>query len=191
MRKLTGHAAKTKCSLIFINQTRQKIGVTFGSPETTTGGNALKFYCSVRMDIRRIGAVKEGETAIGNRVRAKVVKNKLAPPFKEAEFEILYGRGISATGEVLDTALERGVVSKSGAWYALGELRLGQGREKARSYLEEHPGLMTELRTALAQDELDARAVAERLGAAAQDTPTGTSAKDKETGKKDESKKAA
>lgn len=153
MRKLTGHTAKTKASLIFINQTRHKIGVTFGSPETTTGGNALKFYCSVRLDIRRIGAVKDGDDIVGNRVRAKVVKNKLAPPFRDAEFEILYGRGVSRSGEILDMGIEKGLVKKSGAWFALGELKLGQGREKARTFLEERPTLMKALREMLLREE--------------------------------------
>ena len=163
MRKLTGLTAKTKASLIFINQTRHKIGVTFGSPETTTGGNALKFYCSVRVDIRRIGAVKDGEQVIGNRVRAKVVKNKLAPPFRDAEFEILYGQGVSTGGEILDMGIERGIVKKSGAWLALGDLKLGQGRERGRAFLEERPSLMSTLRELLLS-EGDATTLAKELG---------------------------
>ncbi len=149
MRKLTGHVARTKATIIFINQIRQKIGVTFGSPETTTGGNALKFYASVRLDVRRIGTIKDGETACGNRVRVRVVKNKLAPPFREAEFDVLYGRGISQSGEILDIGTERAIFEKSGAWYTLGELRMGQGREKARAWLEERPELMIKLRDLL------------------------------------------
>lgn len=156
MRKLTGHAAKERSTLIFINQTRQKIGVTFGSPETTTGGNALKFYCSVRIDVRRIGSVKDGDLAVGNRVRTRVVKNKLASPFREAEFDILYGRGVSTSGEILDQGLDRGVVTKSGAWFAIGALRLGQGREKARAALESNPALLQHLRDGLRDENTDA-----------------------------------
>lgn len=164
MRKLTGHAAKSRSTLIFINQTRQKIGVTFGSPETTTGGTALKFYSSVRLDIRRIGAVKEGDIAIGNRVRVKVVKNKLAPPFRDAEFEIMYGQGISTAGETIDTALSSGLINKSGAWFALGELKLGQGREKARSFLEARPTLLSELRKTLLAHPKDPALALKGLG---------------------------
>lgn len=149
MRKLTGMTSKTKSTIIFINQTRSKIGVVFGSPETTTGGNALKFYCSVRLDIRRIGAVKEGETAIGNQVRVKVVKNKLAPPFREAEFEVLYGKGVSTAGELIDIGVAKNVIEKSGAWFSLGGARLGQGRENVRQWLEERPKLMEKMRTVL------------------------------------------
>ncbi|MEZ4337247.1 MAG: recombinase RecA [Sandaracinaceae bacterium] len=139
LRKLTGTVHKSNCTLFFINQIRMKIGVMFGSPETTTGGNALKFYSSVRLDIRRIGTIKQGEDAIGNRTRVKVVKNKLAPPFRVCEFDVLFGQGISKTGEILDLGTECGVVEKSGAWYsALGE-RLGQGRENSRTFLAEHP----------------------------------------------------
>jgi recombination protein RecA len=123
--------------------------VVFGSPETTTGGNALKFYCSIRLDIRRIGAVKEGESSIGNQVRVKVVKNKLAPPFREAEFEVLYGKGISVAGELLDIGVAKSIIEKSGAWYALNGTRMGQGRESARQWLEERPKLMEKLRTIL------------------------------------------
>ena len=149
MRKLTGHTARSRTMIIFINQTRQKIGVMFGSPETTTGGNALKFYASVRVDVRRIGAVKSGDDVVGSRVRAKVVKNKVAPPFREAEFDILYGRGISVSGELLDLGIERSVIEKSGAWYALNGERMGQGRERAREWLDERPALKTKLRTVL------------------------------------------
>ncbi len=152
MRKLTGHTARSKATIIFINQTRHKIGVMFGSPETTTGGNALKFYASVRMDIRRIGAIKTAEAVVGNRVRVKVVKNKIAPPFREAEFDILYGRGVSLSGELLDLGVEKKVVEKSGAWYSLGSERMGQGREKAREWLEARPKLMEKLRELLLSD---------------------------------------
>jgi recombination protein RecA len=149
MRKLTGLTSKTKSTIIFINQTRSKIGVVFGSPETTTGGNALKFYSSVRLEIRRIGAVKDGETAVGNQVRVKVVKNKVAPPFREAEFEVLYGKGVSMAGELLDIGLAKNVLERSGTWYALNGTKLGQGRETARQWLEERPKLMDRLRTIL------------------------------------------
>jgi recombination protein RecA len=149
MRKLTGHAARTRCSLIFINQVRQKIGVVFGSPETTTGGNALKFYCSVRLDIRRVGTVKSGEEIVGSRVRVKVVKNKIAPPFRDTEFDIMYGRGICSSGELLDLGIDRQLIDKAGSWYAVGDRRLGQGREKAREFLQAAAGLRGELRRLL------------------------------------------
>jgi recombination protein RecA len=145
LRKLTGTVARSKCVLMFTNQIRMKIGVMFGSPETTTGGNALKFYATLRLDIRRIGAIKEnnkktGEmTVVGNRTRVKVVKNKMAPPFREVEFDILYGQGISRTGEIVDMASDLGLVQKSGAWYSLGTERIGQGRDNAKEYLEQHP----------------------------------------------------
>ncbi len=139
LRKLTGSINRSRTCVIFINQVRMKIGVMFGSPETTTGGNALKFYASVRLDIRRIGAIKSGNEVIGNRTRVKVVKNKLAPPFREAEFDVIYGEGISREGDVLDLGVNLGVVDKSGSWYAFGEHRLGQGRENAKAYLREHP----------------------------------------------------
>ncbi|MDH4320768.1 MAG: recombinase RecA [Desulfobulbaceae bacterium] len=145
MRKLTGVLNRTHTSLIFINQIRMKIGVMFGNPETTTGGNALKFYSSLRLDIRRIGAIKEGQDAIGNRTRVKVVKNKMAPPFKEAEFDIIYGEGISKVGDMLDLAVEQEIVEKSGAWYAYAGERIGQGRENCKTFLKEHPELVTEI----------------------------------------------
>jgi recombination protein RecA len=138
LRKLTGSISKSRCMVIFINQIRMKIGVMFGNPETTTGGNALKFYASVRMDIRRIGALKDGDAIIGGRTRVKVVKNKMAPPFKEAEFDILYGTGISRDGEIVDLGSEMGIVEKSGAWYSFGGERIGQGREAAKQFLKEH-----------------------------------------------------
>ena len=139
MRKLTGSISKSKAMVIFINQIRMKIGVMYGSPETTTGGNALKFYASVRLDIRRIGAIKEREEVIGNQTRVKVVKNKLAPPFRQVEFDIMYGEGISKTGELLDLGVKSGVVEKSGAWFSYDSQRLGQGRENARQFLKDNP----------------------------------------------------
>ena len=139
LRKLTATIARSHTVVIFINQIRMKIGVMFGNPETTTGGNALKFYASVRMDIRRIGALKEGDNVVGGRTRVKVVKNKMAPPFKEAEFDILYGTGISRDGEIVDLGSEIGVVEKSGAWYSYAGERIGQGREAAKQFLKEHP----------------------------------------------------
>ncbi|MDR3475836.1 MAG: recombinase RecA [Devosia sp.] len=139
MRKLTASISKSKAMVIFINQIRMKIGVMYGSPETTTGGNALKFYASVRLDIRRIGAIKEREEVIGNQTRVKVVKNKLAPPFRQVEFDIMYGEGISKTGELLDLGVKSGVVEKSGAWFSYDSQRLGQGRENARQFLKDNP----------------------------------------------------
>ena len=138
MRKLTGSISKSKCMVIFINQIRMKIGVMFGSPETTTGGNALKFYSSVRLDIRRIGAIKDRDEIVGNATRVKVVKNKVAPPFKQVEFDIMYGEGISKNGELLDLGVKAGVVEKSGAWYSYMEERIGQGRENAKIFLKEN-----------------------------------------------------
>jgi recombination protein RecA len=145
LRKLTGTISKSQTSVIFINQIRQKIGVMFGNPETTTGGNALKFYASVRMDIRRIAQIKKDDDVIGGRTRVKVVKNKLAPPFREAEFDILYGEGISREGDILDLGVELDIVEKSGAWYSVGGERIGQGRENARMFLKEHPEMAGDL----------------------------------------------
>jgi len=139
LRKLTGNIKRSNCMVIFINQIRMKIGVMFGSPETTTGGNALKFYSSVRLDIRRIGAIKKGDEILGNETRVKVVKNKLAPPFRKAEFEILYGQGISHEGELIDIGVEHNIVDKSGSWYSYQGDRIGQGKENVRTYLIEHP----------------------------------------------------
>jgi recombination protein RecA len=139
LRKLTGTISKSQTCVIFINQIRMKIGVMFGNPETTTGGNALKFYASQRLDIRRVGAIKNGDAAVGNRTRVKVVKNKMAPPFKEVEFDIMYGSGISREGDLLDLAAQDGIVEKSGAWYAYDGERIGQGRENAKDYLRDHP----------------------------------------------------
>ncbi|KMQ52059.1 RecA protein [Chitinispirillum alkaliphilum] len=147
LRKLTALSSKSKTCLIFINQLRMKIGVMFGNPETTTGGNALKFYSSVRIDIRRIAAIKDGDSVVGNRTRAKVVKNKVAPPFKEAEFDILYGKGISVEGDILDLGVELGVVDKSGAWFSYEGERLGQGREKAREFLKENKDILKNIET--------------------------------------------
>jgi len=145
LRKLTGTIAKSHTCVIFINQIRMKIGVLFGNPETTTGGNALKFYSSIRLDIRRVGGVKKGEEVIGSRTRVKVVKNKMAPPFKQCEFDILFNQGISKSGDLLDLASEIGVVDKSGAWYSFNEERIGQGRDNTRDYLQEHPELLKEI----------------------------------------------
>ncbi|MCS7086190.1 MAG: recombinase RecA [Bacteroidia bacterium] len=145
LRKLTGTINKTQCACIFINQLREKIGVMFGNPETTTGGNALKFYASVRLDIRRVGQIKDGTEISGNRVRVKVVKNKVAPPFRVAEFDIIYGEGISKAGEVLDLAVEHKIVQKSGAWFSYGGNKLGQGREAVRQLLRDNPELMAEI----------------------------------------------
>ncbi len=141
MRKLTGSISRSKCMVIFINQIRMKIGVMFGSPETTTGGNALKFYSSVRLDIRRIGAIKDRDEVVGNATRVKVVKNKVAPPFKQVEFDIMYGEGISKMGELLDLGVAAGVVNKSGAWFSYGDERIGQGRENAKTFLRENPSI--------------------------------------------------
>ena len=141
LRKLTGTISKTMTSVIFINQIRMKIGVVFGNPETTTGGNALKFYSSVRLDIRRIGAIKEGQEVIGNRTRVRVVKNKMAPPFTEAEFDIIYGHGISQTGDLIDTGVASGIIDKSGSWYSYDGERIGQGRQNVKGFLENNPDI--------------------------------------------------
>ncbi len=145
MRKLTAIVSKSNTCLVFINQIREKIGVMFGSPETTTGGRALKFYSSVRVDIRRIGAIKEGETAIGNRTRAKIVKNKMAPPFRQAEFDIMFGKGISKEGEILDLGVTNGVIEKSGSWFSYSSERLGQGRENVKQFLRENPDIAVDI----------------------------------------------
>lgn len=145
LRKLTGTIKKTNCMVIFINQIRMKIGVMFGSPETTTGGNALKFYASVRLDIRRIGSIKKGDDVVGNETKVKVVKNKVAPPFREAIFDILYGQGVSREGEIIDLGVEAKIVEKSGAWYSYGGERIGQGRDNCREYLRENPDLARDI----------------------------------------------
>jgi recombination protein RecA len=145
MRKLTGNIKRSNTIVVFINQIRMKIGVMFGNPETTTGGNALKFYASVRLDIRRIGAIKNGEEVTGNMTRVKVVKNKVAPPFREAEFEIMYGQGISREGEIIELASSLGIIEKSGAWYAYKGSRIGQGKDNARSYLQSNKEVAREL----------------------------------------------
>ena len=146
LRKLTGSISRSNCTVIFINQLRMKIGVMFGNPETTTGGNALKFYASVRMDIRRIGALKDGEEVIGNRTKVKIVKNKVAPPFREVEFDIMYGQGISKEGDLLDVAANEGIVEKAGSWYSYNNAKLGQGREASKEFLKTNVELMNEIR---------------------------------------------
>ncbi len=162
LRKLTGAVSKSNTSVIFINQIREKIGVMFGSPETTTGGRALKFYASVRMDIRRIGSLKDGQDNIGNRVRVKVVKNKMAPPFRETELDIMFGRGFSFEGDILDLALQANLVQKSGSWFSYGEERLGQGKENVKNFFIENPDLMakivSEVRLFLGMDTADEKA---------------------------------
>ncbi len=166
LRKLTAQIARTRTSVIFINQLRMKIGVVYGNPETTTGGNALKFYASVRLDIRRKKPIKRGEDTIGSECKVKVVKNKMAPPFREADFEILYGTGINKGGELIDTAEKLGLVEKSGTWYAYAGERLGQGRDKAVAHLDEHPALQAKLRTALLA-QAKAATIASMTGSAA------------------------
>jgi recombination protein RecA len=160
LRKLTGNIKRSNTTVVFINQIRMKIGVMFGNPETTTGGNALKFYSSVRLDIRRIGALKNGEEVVGNQTRVKVVKNKLAPPFRQAEFEILYGTGISREGELVDMGVEHGLVEKSGSWYAYKGERIGQGKDNVRNYLLQHPEIANEIDSALRVKLLPAKRAA-------------------------------
>ena len=157
LRKLTASISRSQCTVIFINQIRMKIGVMFGSPETTTGGNALKFYASVRLDIRRIGGIKKGEEVLGNETRVKIVKNKVAPPFKEAIFDILYGEGISREGEVIDMGVAAGIVDKAGAWYSYGKDRIGQGKDNAREYLRDNPAVAVEIEN-LVRDKLGVKA---------------------------------
>ncbi|RIY03607.1 recombinase RecA [Aureimonas flava] len=160
LRKLTGSISRSKCMVVFINQIRMKIGVMFGSPETTTGGNALKFYASVRLDIRRIGSIKEREEVTGNQTRVKVVKNKLAPPFKQVEFDIMYGEGVSKVGELVDLGVKSGIVEKSGAWFSYNSQRLGQGRENAKQFLRDNPAVSAEVEAAIRQN---AGLIAEQL----------------------------
>ncbi|MBL39293.1 MAG: recombinase RecA [Xanthomonadales bacterium] len=174
LRKLTGNIKRTNCMVIFINQIRMKIGVMFGSPETTTGGNALKFYCSVRLDIRRIGALKRGDEVIGNETRVKVVKNKMAPPFRQAVFEILYGEGISREGELIELGVEHKIINKSGAWYSYGDDRIGQGRDNVRQFLKDNPEMAAEIekqiRAKLMPEKKPAGKKAEEAPAAAEET---------------------
>jgi recombination protein RecA len=152
LRKLTASVARSRTTIIFINQIRMKIGVMFGNPETTTGGNALKFYSSVRMEIRRIGAIKDRDEVVGNQTRVKVTKNKLAPPFKMVEFDIMYGEGISKTGEIIDLGMKAGIVEKSGSWFSYGSQRVGQGRENAKAYLRDHPEVAAEIESQIRQN---------------------------------------
>ena len=174
MRKLTGMIHKTKTCVIFVNQIRHKIGVFFGSPETTTGGNALKFYASLRLDIRRIDAIKAGQEIVGNRTRVKIVKNKVAPPFKQVEFDIMYGKGISYSGELLDLAVQQDIIQKSGAWFSHGDERIGQGRDNAKTYLDEHPEVATsieaQVRTTLGLPQVASELLAASAEAASLDT---------------------
>ncbi len=168
LRKLTANIKRSNALVIFINQIRMKIGVMFGSPETTTGGNALKFYSSVRLDIRRIGTIKKGDEVIGSETRVKVVKNKMAPPFKQTEFEILYGEGISYEGELLDLGVQHKLVDKAGAWYSVGDTRIGQGRENARQYLKEHPEMAEEINRKLREILLPGKGAAAEQAAEAE-----------------------
>jgi recombination protein RecA len=176
MRKLTGAISKSDCMVIFINQIREKIGVMFGSPETTPGGRALKFYSSIRVDIRRIGSIKDGDIPIGNRVRARVVKNKTAPPFRSAEFDIMFNEGISITGDLIDLAVEDGIIEKSGSWFSYGEIRLGQGRENSKKYFADNPDAFEEVKTKvlIARGVLDDPNATEESTATAIETPTAT-----------------
>jgi recombination protein RecA len=149
LRKLTGSISRSRCTVIFINQVRMKIGVMYGNPETTTGGNALKFYASVRLDIRRTGQIKDRDEIVGNATRVKVVKNKVAPPFKQVEFDIMYGEGVSKVGEILDLGVKAGLIEKSGAWFSYDSVRIGQGRENAKAYLKENPDVAQRIENAI------------------------------------------
>ena len=176
LRKLTASISKSKCMVIFINQIRMKIGIMFGNPETTTGGNALKFYASVRLDIRRIGQIKEREELVGNQTRVKVVKNKVAPPFKQVEFDIMYGEGISKTGELVDLGVKAGIIEKSGAWFSFNGERIGQGRENTKAFLKQHPKVGVEIEKAVRQN---AGLIVDKMLEA---TPEGDEAADAEAG---------
>ncbi len=178
LRKLTAAVSKTKCIVIFINQLREKIGVMFGNPETTTGGRALKFYASVRLDVRRVETLKSGGEVIGNRTRIKVVKNKVAPPFKEAQFDIMFGRGISRSGDILDLAVENDIIEKSGAWFAYGGDKIGQGRENAKIYLEKNPEIMFEVEQKVRGAYGLPSDLEETAGGAAEGAATGTAEAD-------------
>ncbi|MPM39092.1 Protein RecA [bioreactor metagenome] len=156
LRKLTGTISKTRCVCIFINQLREKIGVMFGNPETTTGGNALKFYASVRIDIRRISQIKDGDNVLGNRVKVKIVKNKVAPPFQQAELDIIYGQGFSKTGEIIDMGVELNIIKKSGSWFSYEDTKLGQGRDAVKALLLDNPEMMEELEKKI-KDKLSAQ----------------------------------
>ncbi len=166
LRKLTANIKRTNCLVIFINQIRMKIGVMFGNPETTTGGNALKFYSSVRLDIRRIGAIKKGEEVVGNDTRVKVVKNKVAPPFKQVQFEILYGEGISHEGEIIELGVKQGIIDKSGAWYSYGGDRIGQGKENVRNFLKENPDIADTIESRIREELLPSQESEEELAEA-------------------------
>jgi recombination protein RecA len=179
LRKLTASISKSKCMVVFINQIRMKIGIMFGNPETTTGGNALKFYASVRLDIRRIGQIKDREEIVGNQTRVKVVKNKVAPPFKQVEFDIMYGEGISKVGELVDLGVKAGIVEKSGAWFSYNGERIGQGRENTKAFLKEHPKMAAELEKAIRQN---AGLIVDKM---LQAEPEGDEAKDAEVGPED------
>jgi recombination protein RecA len=180
LRKLTGSISKSKCMVIFINQIRMKIGVMFGNPETTTGGNALKFYASVRLDIRRIGQIKEREEVVGNQTRVKVVKNKVAPPFKQVEFDIMYGEGISKAGELVDLGVRAGIIEKSGAWFSFNGERIGQGRENTKAFLKDNPKAAVEIEKAIRQN---AGLIVDKM---LQASPEGDEAADAEAGPEDE-----
>lgn len=186
LRKLTGVISKSNCTVVFINQLREKVGIMFGNPETTTGGRALKFYSSVRLDVRRIEALKQGGEVIGNRTRVKVVKNKIAPPFKEAEFDIMFGEGISSVGDILDLAAENGIVNKSGAWYAYNGNKIGQGRENAKQYLKDNPEICNEVEQKVRElFNLEVPQSAEKsVKEKASGEKTGKSAKEKQTKEK-------
>ena len=182
LRKLAGSIAKTNCVVIFINQLREKVGVMYGNPEVTTGGRALKFYSSVRIDVRRIEAIKNGSEVVGNRTRAKIVKNKVAPPFREAEFEILYGEGISKWGEMVDLAVKLDIIQKSGSWFAMGETRLGQGRDAAKQYLQENPELAAQIEADIRANSFKLMSKQSQIAAKAAGRAVDVSAEDFEDG---------